>query len=68
VSDSGIGLSEEARQKLWEPFFTTKPGGFGLGLPICRRIMEAHGGRIWAEDNPDRGATFGFSLPMGGPE
>ena len=68
VSDTGGGLTDEARRRLWEPFFTTKPRGLGMGLPICRRIVEAHGGRIWAGNNADRGATFGFSLPVGDPE
>ncbi|MFA6022164.1 MAG: PhnD/SsuA/transferrin family substrate-binding protein [Rhodospirillales bacterium] len=63
VSDTGIGLSEEARLHLFEPFFTTKPEGLGLGLSLSRSIIEAHGGRLWAETAPGGGACFKFSLP-----
>jgi signal transduction histidine kinase len=62
VVDSGTGLSPWATERLFKPFQTTKPGGLGLGLPICRSIIEAHGGEIWAENNPQGGATFSFSL------
>jgi signal transduction histidine kinase len=67
VKDTGPGLCEEARGRLWEPFFTTKPGGLGMGLAICRRIAEAHGGHVEGENNPEGGATFRFALPAGGP-
>ncbi len=63
VSDNGCGLPKEAQSKVFEPFFTTKPGGIGMGLRICRTIVEAHGGRIWALANTDRGSTFSFALP-----
>lgn len=63
VSDTGTGISNEVRDRLFEPFMTTKKEGMGVGLSICRTIVEAHGGSIWAENNPDRGATFAFTLP-----
>ncbi|HXQ13067.1 MAG TPA: PAS domain S-box protein [Caulobacteraceae bacterium] len=63
VSDTGSGISEEARERLFEPFMTTKKEGMGVGLSICRTIVEAHGGSIWAENNPAAGATFAFTLP-----
>ncbi len=64
VVDRGSGLDEAQRQRLFEPFFTTKPDGLGLGLPICKTIVEAHGGRLWAEANADGpGMRFSFSLP-----
>jgi two-component system sensor kinase FixL len=64
VTDSGRGLSSQVISKVFDPFFTTKSTGMGMGLPICHTIIEAHGGRIWAENNADgRGATFRFTLP-----
>jgi signal transduction histidine kinase len=62
--DSGVGLDPETANRMFTPMFTTKPGAFGLGLPICRRIVEAHGGTLWAGPNDDRGASFCFSLPV----
>jgi PAS domain S-box-containing protein len=62
VVDSGTGLREWAAERLFRPFHTTKPDGLGLGLRICRSIIEAHGGTIWAENNQQGGATFSFSL------
>jgi two-component system sensor kinase FixL len=64
VSDTGTGITQEARPRLFEPFMTTKKEGMGVGLSICRTIVEAHGGTIWAENNEVRGATFSFTLPL----
>ncbi|WP_433974562.1 ATP-binding protein [Tunturiibacter lichenicola] len=63
VSDSGSGLPVEGRENLFAAFFTTKPQGTGMGLSISRRIIESHGGRLWASANTVRGATFQFTLP-----
>ena len=64
VRDSGVGLNDTQADRIFEPFFTTKPNGIGMGLAINRTIIKAHGGRIWATSNVDRGATFRFSLPI----
>ena len=63
VKDHGKGFDDGMADRLFEPFFTTKPQGIGMGLAINRTIIEAHGGRIWAASNEDRGATFHFRLP-----
>jgi PAS domain S-box-containing protein len=63
VSDSGIGLPNGESDRIFEAFFTTKSHGTGMGLSISRRIIEAHGGRLFARPNPGRGATFQFTLP-----
>jgi two-component system sensor kinase FixL len=63
VQDSGIGLTEEVKGRLFEPFFTTRAKGMGMGLSISRSIIEAHGGRLWAESNGSDGATFQFTVP-----
>ncbi len=63
VRDHGTGLTDETRAHLFDTFFTTKPQGLGLGLSICRTIVESHGGRLWAENNPDGGLTMRFVLP-----
>jgi signal transduction histidine kinase len=62
VADTGIGLDALVMARLFEPFFTTKDSGMGLGLSICRSVIERHGGRIWAEPNLPRGAAFQFTL------
>ena len=62
VADSGVGIPPDVRDNLFEPFRTTKAKGLGLGLPICRTIIEAHGGRLWAEANSPRGSVFRFTL------
>jgi signal transduction histidine kinase len=63
VSDSGIGLDEPTLGRIFEPFFTTRKEGMGLGLAICRSIVEAHRGRLWATPRAPRGAMFQFTLP-----
>jgi C4-dicarboxylate-specific signal transduction histidine kinase len=62
VRDSGPGLKPESLDHLFDPFYTTKPTGMGMGLSICRSITEAHGGRLWATANAPRGAVFQFTL------
>ncbi|HEX6901359.1 MAG TPA: MASE1 domain-containing protein [Thermoanaerobaculia bacterium] len=64
VADHGTGIPPEAIEKVFEPFFTTKEQGLGLGLPICRSLVEAHGGRLWASNNDGGGATFHLTLPL----
>jgi two-component system sensor histidine kinase KdpD len=70
VTDSGTGISSDSLEVLFEYFFREKTaatmgkGGMGLGLPICKGIVEAHGGRIWVESQPGKGSTFRFSIPL----
>jgi C4-dicarboxylate-specific signal transduction histidine kinase len=66
IRDNGIGVSAEAMPRLFEPFFTTRTHGIGMGLAISRSIIEAHGGRLWAESTPNEGSAFQFTLPSAG--
>ena len=66
VEDTGSGISEELAPQLFQPFVTSKEAGMGIGLSICRTIVEAHGGRIWFEARPEGGTTFRFTLPAAG--
>jgi signal transduction histidine kinase len=63
VGDTGAGLQPEQAEQIFNAFFTSKPQGTGMGLPISRSIIESHGGRLWASANSGRGATFHFTLP-----
>jgi C4-dicarboxylate-specific signal transduction histidine kinase len=63
VRDTGHGLSPESLSRLFEPFYTTKPDGVGIGLSICRSIIEGHGGRLWAIPREPKGALFQFTIP-----
>jgi signal transduction histidine kinase len=64
VKDCGVGISAENADLLFGAFFTTKPSGMGMGLSISRSIIEAHGGRLWAESISPQGAAFHFTLPL----
>ena len=65
ISDSGGGIPPDTIEAIFSPFHTTKSTGMGLGLSICKSIIEAHGGKIWVENNPDGGAIFSLILPAG---
>jgi signal transduction histidine kinase len=67
VSDTGVGIPAEDLPRVFDSFFSTKSYGLGMGLNISRSIIESHGGRLTAENNPGGGATFEFVLPLGGP-
>lgn len=64
IRDNGPGLTDDELNRIFQPFYTTKQEGLGMGLSICRSIVEAHGGQLWAENNPSGGATFCFTLPL----
>jgi two-component system, LuxR family, sensor kinase FixL len=64
IADTGPGLDPGVAEQLFQPFVTTKEKGMGLGLSICRSIIDSHGGKIWATPNPDGGVTFAFTLPF----
>jgi signal transduction histidine kinase len=66
VRDSGRGIDPEHLERVFEAFYTTKASGVGMGLAICQTIIEAHGGRLWADANKPRGAVFRFTLPGAG--
>ena len=66
VRDNGQRIPAQTLARMFNPFFTTKSDGLGMGLAICRSIVTAHGGKIWAENNPDCGATVSFTLPVKG--
>ena len=63
IRDSGTGIEEAIRHRIFDPLFTTKPAGMGMGLSICRRIIEAHGGRLWASPGTPHGTEFQFTIP-----
>ena len=63
VEDSGAGIDPSTMQRIFEPFYTTKPGGMGMGLSVCRSIIQTHGGRLWATPREGPGASFHFTLP-----
>lgn len=63
VRDSGVGIAKEDLDHIFDAFYTTRLEGMGMGLSICRTIIETHGGRLWATSNGDRGATLRFTLP-----
>src|SRR6185295_6138963 len=65
IADRGAGIASEDLERIFQPFVTTKVQGLGMGLAICRSIIEAHGGRLWAENGPNGGAIFTFSARMG---
>ena len=64
IEDCGCGIPPENLERIFIPFFTTRTEGMGLGLVVCSNIIAAHGGKLWAANNPDRGATFNFTLPL----
>ena len=68
VKDTGAGIDPAIADRIFESLFTTKPNGMGMGLSICRSIIEAHGGRLWASPNAPHGAIFQFTLPADGRE
>ena len=67
VADTGPGIAKDIAERLFQPFVTTKDHGMGVGLSLCRTIIEAHGGSLWAEPNPEGGSIFRFTVPAAGP-
>ena len=63
VTDTGVGMSDEVRSRIFDAFYSTRPGGSGLGLPTTRKIIEAHGGSIHVESEPGKGSQFTIRLP-----
>jgi two-component system sensor kinase FixL len=68
VADRGVGIDDDMREAVFEPSVSGKADGMGLGLYLCRLIVAAHGGRIWAEGNPGGGSIFRFTIPLSPPE
>jgi signal transduction histidine kinase len=68
VRDSGPGIGTGDRNRIFSAFYTTKVGGMGMGLAICRTIVESHGGQLWATPNEGPGETFQFTVPIAAPE
>jgi signal transduction histidine kinase len=66
IADTGVGLGSIGVERIFEPFYTTKPEGLGIGLSICRSLIEAHGGCLWASENSPRGCIFRFTVPASG--
>ena len=66
VTDTGPGLPDEVRKRLFQPFVTTKPHGMGIGLSVCQGIVQLHGGQLWAEDSAGGGTVFRFTLRRAG--
>ena len=64
VKDTGVGLDPVVAERMFQPFFTTKPDGTGMGLAICRSIVEAHGGRLWVSPRAPYGANVRFTVPL----
>jgi signal transduction histidine kinase len=64
IRDTGVGIAPDMLERVFEGFYTTKPQGLGIGLDVCRSIIETHRGTIGVEPNPDRGVTFHFTLPL----
>jgi signal transduction histidine kinase len=65
MQDAGVGIASQDVERLFEPFYSTKSGGMGIGLSVSRSIIESHRGRLWAVPNEGPGATFSFSIPSG---